>query len=145
MRLIPTTLAAKGKSRFWDDSLPKLMMLCQRIDSAPTESGGFARPWNNPDEPPSIERSQPLPTDETEQTNRHVAAVGGEVESRRTAIADLHPDWDDEQVQQELDQIGYELKEFAPTPGGGGPVPVPGERPKIGDGGGGADTSTEEG
>lgn len=146
MRLIPTTLAANGKARFWDDQLPKIMMIAQMVDAAPVEEGGFGRPWQEATAPPSIERSQPLPTDETEETNRHVSAVGGEIESRRTAIADLHPDWDDEQVQEELDQIGYELKEFAPSPGTpalGTPV-----KPQIGDGGGGshgADTSTDAG
>lgn len=148
MRLIPTTLAANGKARFWDDQLPKILMIAQMLDAAPVEDGGFGRPWQEAAEPPSVERSQPLPTDETEETNRHVSAVGGEIESRRTAIADLHPDWDDEQVQEELDQIGYELKEFAPAPGApalGTPV-----KPQIGDGGGGSrsageDTSTDAG
>jgi hypothetical protein len=147
MRLIPTTLAANGKARFWDDQLPKIMMLAQQLDAMSEEEGGFGRPWDSADEPPAIERSQPLPTDETEETNRHVSAVGGEIESRRTAISDLHPDWDDDQVQEELNQIAYELKQFGaakpPAPGqGAGP-----QRPQIGDGGGGAggDTSTEAG
>lgn len=126
MRLIPTTLAAKGKARPWDTTLPKILLLAQQLDSLPEERGGFGRAWNQPDQPPSIERGEPLPTDESEETQRHVAAVGGDIESRRTAITALHPTWDQDQVQQELDQIQREKKLFGPPPkppqqGQGGP------------------------
>jgi hypothetical protein len=125
MRLIPTTLAANGKARPWDSSSPQIMVRAQQVDALPVEEGGCGHPWNQPNDPPSIERGQPLPSDETEETNRHVAAVGGEIESRRTAIRDMHPDWEEEQVAEELDEIMRESKEFAPPvpppPGGGSP------------------------
>lgn len=140
MRLIPTTLASNGKGRWWDDALPKIIMRCQQIDAMPVEEGGFGRPWHISDEPPTIERSEPLPSDETEETQRHVQAVGGEIESRRTAISDLHADWTDAQVQEELAQIQYELKEF------GAVSPQTQEaatKPIIGNGGGGSSSSEE--
>jgi hypothetical protein len=116
MRLIPTTLASNGKGRQWDEVIgPKILLTAQSVDAAPEEQGGFNRDWKNPAEAPSVERGQPLPVDETEQTTRHVAAVGGEIESRRTAIGDMHPDWDEAQVQEELSQIKYELKEMGPA------------------------------
>jgi hypothetical protein len=117
MRLIPTTLAANGKARPWDANLPQIMVRLQQVDSLPIEQGGCGHDWNTPNEPPSIERGQPLPSDETEETNRHVSAVGGEIESRRTAIRDQHPDWTEEQVQEELDQIQREFHMFLPPPG----------------------------
>jgi hypothetical protein len=135
MRLIPTTLAANGKGRFWDDALPKVMMRSQQLDALPTEEGGFGRPWHLPDEPPTIERSEPLPTDETEETQRHVQAVGGEIESRRTAISDLHPDWTDAMVQEELAQIQYEIKQFGPVSNN---ALEASSRPIVGNGGGGS-------
>lgn len=121
MRLIPTTLAAKGKARPWDVALPHILMLAQQLDALPEERGGFGRSWNLAAEPPAVERGEPLPTDESEETQRHVSAVGGEIESRRTAISELHPNWDENQVQEELDQIEQELKIFGPpkTVGGG--------------------------
>jgi hypothetical protein len=137
MRLIPTTLAANGKARYWDDQLPKILMRCQQVDAMPVAEGGFGRPWAVADEPPAVERSQPLPTDETEETTRHVQAVGGEIESRRSAIADLHPDWDDAQVQEELAQIQYELKQFGPI---NPQVTQAAARPQIGNGGGGSES-----
>ena len=143
MRLIPTTLAANGKARYWDDALPKLLMRAQQIDNLPVEEGGFGRPWQIADEPPTVERSQPLPTDETEETTRHVQAVGGEIESRRTAISDLHSDWDDAQVQEELAQIQYELKQFGPI---APQVQQQASKPVIGNGGGGSgDTDDDQG
>lgn len=142
MMFIPTTLAASGKARYWDDALPKILMRCQQIDAMPIEEGGFGRPWHLQDEPPTIERSQPLPTDETEETQRHVQAVGGEIESRRTAISDLHADWDDAQVQEELAQIQYELKQFGPI----NPATTEAAaKPIMAGGGGGGDSSTVQG
>lgn len=138
MRLIPTTLAAKGKARPWDAMLPHIMMLLQQVDALPLHSGGFGRTWTHPNDPPSIERGQPLPSDETEETNRHVSAVGGEIESRRTAIAEMHPTWDEDQVQEELNQILREVKEFGPV----APAP-PVSSPFGGNLGGG--TSDEQG
>lgn len=140
MRLIPTTLAANGKGRFWDDQLPKITMRAQQVDALDTDAGGFGRPWKMAEEPPTIERSEPLPTDETEETTRHVQAVGGEIESRRTAIADLHPDWTDAMVQEELAQIQYELKQFGPI---SPQVQQQANRPAIGNGGGGSDSSED--
>lgn len=114
MRLIPTTLAAKGKARPWDIVLPRILMLAQQVDALSEERGGFDRSWHLAAEPPSVERGEPLPTDESEETQRHVTAVGGQVESRKTAIAELHKSWDDDQVQEELLQIKEELSTFGP-------------------------------
>lgn len=125
MRLIPTTLSTKGKARPWDSTLPRILMLAQQIDALPEEQGGFGRSWNYPADPPAVERGEPLPTDESEETQRHVTAVSGQVESRKTAISEMHPAWDEDQVQEELDQIETELKTFGPpkplSKGRGGP------------------------
>lgn len=103
-RLIPTTLAAQGKGRFWDDALPKILHLLARVDALPTRLGGFDHQWSS-EEPPAIERGSVLPEDLVEETNRHVAAVGGEVESIETAVRQLHPDWSEEEITNEIDRI----------------------------------------
>lgn len=135
LRLIPTTLAAQGKARFWDDALPKILMLMQLVDALPEEQGGFGRSWAMPGEPPAIERSQPLPQDETEQITNHAAAVGAEIESRRSAIADLHPDWSDDQIEEELNQIKSEISIFGLPGKGAGAPPAPGADPTAVGGG----------
>jgi hypothetical protein len=107
-----------------------VLMLAQQVDNLPKEKGGFGRSWNKAGEPPIVERSDPLPADETEETNRHAVAVSSEFESRETAIKTLHPDWTDKQVQDELDKIFSELATFQSIGGGGGPggqPPGPGE------------------
>jgi hypothetical protein len=144
MRLIPTTLAANGKARPWDATLPNVVVRLQQVDALPVEQGGCGHDWQQPNEPPSIERGQPLPSDETEETNRHVSAVGGEIESRLSAIRDIHKDWTEEQVQEELDQIQRESHMFAPA---GKPPPGVAVSPFGGNPGGrgGMEGSDEEG
>jgi hypothetical protein len=119
VRLIPTTMAAKGKARPWDDELPKVIMTAQRLDAMPKGRGGFGRSWKKAGEAPIIERADPLPVDPTEETNRHAVAVSSEFESRETAIRALHPDWTDEQVMDELDRIFSELATFQSIGSGG--------------------------
>lgn len=119
LRLIPTTLAAQGKARFWNDALPKILMLMQLVDALPPQKGGFGRSWAMPGKPPTVELSQPLPQDETEQITQHATAVAAEIESRKTAIEDLHPDWTQSQVEAEMQQIENEIRVFG-APGGKG-------------------------
>jgi hypothetical protein len=161
VRLIPTTMAAKGVSRPWDDDSPSIIMKLQLLDALPKNKGGFGRSWQKPGEPPIIERADPLPVDETEETNRHAVAVSSEFESRETAIKSLHPDWTDQQVQGELDKVFSELATFQSIGSGGaggaaGPPPPPGTPGngapndaaalaasiQTADGGGGASTAT---
>ncbi len=102
VRLIPTTSAANGKGQFWDQAIPQMLLLAQLLDQMPVELGGFGVKWTEPATPPSIQRTDPLPIDPTEQAARHVALVGGGIESTETAIRDLHPDWTEEQVKEEI-------------------------------------------
>lgn len=120
LRLIPTTLASQGKSRFWNDSLPKILLLAQLIDAMDPSRGGFGRNWQMPGMAPTIELSQPLPQDETEEIQLHATAVAAEIESRKTAIEDLHPEWSDEQIEAELQQIESEITVFGVAGGKGG-------------------------
>ena len=132
VRLIPTTLAAKGKARSVDDELPTVVMLAQQLDALPTEHGGFGRQWQQAAEPPVIERGDPIPVDRTEETARHSQAVTSELESRFTAIQELHPDWDTDKVNDELARIYDELQQFSQAASGGAPPP-PGELPEGGE------------
>ncbi len=75
--------------------------------------GGFGRRWAKPGEPPTIERGDPIPTDETEETNRQSLAVGSEISSRWSAIKALHPDWPDSEVDKEIGRIMKEAQDFS--------------------------------
>jgi hypothetical protein len=104
-RLIDSVLDAHGKGRYWDDELPKCLRAAQRVDALSKDEHGLGNQWTAPDEPPAIERTLPLPEDETEQANRIAVEVGAELKSRKTAIEELHPDWTEEQVSAELKLI----------------------------------------
>lgn len=110
VKLLPATSSARGSGRSWEDSVPRILMLMQLLDSAPQSQGGFARTYSAAGEPPSVEREDPLPRDETEEVARHSTAVGGPVESVETAVRDLHPDWDDKQVEDEVKRIREDVQ-----------------------------------
>lgn len=115
-RLMDTVLAAHGKGRFWDDQLPRALAAAQMVDALPEADGGFSSQWTNPSEPPSVERGDVLPQDIDADTRRHVEAVAAELESRETAIRDLHPDWSDDRIAEELSRIASEISSELPDP-----------------------------
>lgn len=137
-RLIPTTLAAAGKARFYDDGVPKMLLAMQQVSNLPVERGGTGQSWSKPTEKPEMKRSSVLPEDQNEETQRHVMAVQGEVESIETAVDAMHDDWSDEDKKAEVERIKKDREVAAPSPGDpnlpnkvpGGPnskVPTPGD------------------
>lgn len=132
LRLLPTTIAAQGKARAWDDALPKILCLAQQVDALPEAQGGLGQAWTRPADPPAVERTPELPEDETEEATRHSVLVTAEIESRQTAIEELHPDWSKERVQEELQRIRDDVATLASSPledptmhGGPNGQPVP--------------------
>lgn len=121
-RLLDSVLAANGMARPWDDRLPVILGLCQQVSALPDERGGLGQQWAAAATPPTVERASVLPEDLEEKVQRHAIAIGAEIESRETAVRDLHADWDDAQVSQELARIKSDT-ELA-----GDPPPPPGER-----------------
>jgi hypothetical protein len=105
LRLIPQTRAGRGKARPWDDELPKIIGLMALVDALPPEDGGFGRGWTDPVTMPAIEREEELPHDEVEDAQVEATLVGARVRSRLTSIRNQHPDWTDEQVDEELAAI----------------------------------------
>lgn len=104
-RLLPTTLASRGKARYWDKAGPTILQAMAMVSQLAIEKGGLGRTWANVKEPPKVQRGSILPEDINEETQRHVMAVQGEIESVETAVKDQHPDWDDEEIQAEVDKI----------------------------------------
>lgn len=105
LRFLTSTLAAEGKARHWDDSLPYALGLGQRLAALPVKQGGLGQSWADPLTDPTVERQGALPEDQTEEATRHAALIGAEVESRQTAIENMHPDWDETRVLEELARI----------------------------------------
>lgn len=104
-RMLHSIITAQGKARYWDDELPRVLMLAQLVDSLAPEEGGYGRQYAKVADPPAIERGDILPHDDVEEAARLVSLVNGEVMSRKLAVIEQHPDWDETQVDEELAQI----------------------------------------
>lgn len=117
IRLIATDKTGRGKARHWDDRVPKLLRLLAGLDTLADTNGGFGRQWTDSATLPVVERAPGLPADDLEEAQRHQALVGARIESRKAAIMDLHPDWDEKRVEDELTAIGDDAP--APTALGG--------------------------
>lgn len=122
-RLLPTTAAGQGAGRPWDPKLRHIVNLLQRLDSAPLAVGGFERPWDDATSAPAVERTDPLPDDPDAEVDRHARAVEAGIEAPETAVEELHPEWDDERRQLEMERIRQARKDNAPAPLFGGTTP----------------------
>jgi hypothetical protein len=127
-RLLPAINSGRGRGRPWDRELPRALLFAQLLDAMQPGSGGYGRSYADAGTPPSVERNDPFPRDELEETTRHAAAVQGEIESRRTAVEALHPDWTDEQVDEELDNIRGDSQDRARSMGFAGIGEQPGDQ-----------------
>jgi hypothetical protein len=120
VRLIPTTAAGEERGQYWDDKrtgLPGILAICQMVDALPTDQGGFGVNWADAVTAPAVERGSTLPEDPTEIVDRNVAAVQGPVRSRKVAVEEQHPDWNDEEVTKELALIKGDLADSHPLTG----------------------------
>lgn len=145
VRLIPTTAAGEERGQFWDDKragLPGILAVCQMVDALSREEGGFGVSWVDPSVAPAVERGSTLPEDEAEVIERNSAAVQGQIRSRETAVREQHPDWSDDQVEEELGRIAKDVQDSQPLTGffdtGG-----PGGNRNGADGGEGGDADEE--
>lgn len=118
-KLIPTTTAGRRWARPWDGNLgPVILTRLAMLDALGEEDGGFGRDWARPDEPFTVERANPLPTDELEDATVNTQLAGARLRSRYQAVKAQHPDWDDEQINAELALIDADAP--APTSALGG-------------------------
>lgn len=119
-RLLDSILCAEGKARAWDAEVPKVIAAAQMVDALPEESGGYGHTWVAAHEEPGMKRKDSLPIDADEQTQRIATEIGAEILSRRTAIEERHPEWEEDRVDRELEQILEDLPAPAPpfTPPG---------------------------
>lgn len=124
LRLVPTTLAGDGKYRPWGDAIPHQLWMAMLVDQLSIEEGGYGRSYVKL-ERPSIERGEPVPVDDVEQATLHQVRGSAGIESRRTAIKADHPDWDDDRVNEELEDIRQDRQASARSILGGENPEVP--------------------
>lgn len=104
LRLIPTDNAGRSKARYLDDAIPTILSTMAQLDKA-QPALGFGANWTQPEGLPTFKRSPGLPVDEVEQAQRHQALLAAGAESVETAVKELHPEWDDTQVGDEVKRI----------------------------------------
>lgn len=125
LRFMPTNQASKGKVREFTLGIATFSGLALAIAALEQAKGGFGRTVAGDAlaELPAVEFGNPIPVDEHERTNDLAVAVTGEIMSRETAVREQHPDWSDEQVDEELQRIREDLggDPVAPDP----PAPDP--------------------
>jgi len=116
LRRIPTDATGRGKARYRDDVLPRILSAMAQIDAMPLEAGGFARGWASPSELPTIVFQPGLPTDNLEDASRHATLLSARAESTRQAVTELHPDWTAEQIDAEVALISDERSATSTLP-----------------------------
>jgi hypothetical protein len=104
-RLIPTTLASSGKGKFWDRAVPEMLGAMAQAANLPIEAGGCGQSFAEADGKFKQKRGNILPEDENEATQRVVMGVQGEVTSIHTGVRELHPEWTDDEVDEEVERI----------------------------------------
>lgn len=112
VRLLPSVNAAKGRAQYWDQEIPRAVMMAQLLDELPEDRLGFGNTWRAADQPPMFKRPPTLPEDPTEETDRDATAVGAQIKSRRTSIEERYPEWDETRVDDEMTRIEAEERIF---------------------------------
>lgn len=105
VRLLPTTNAAEGKARAWDDALPEIIRRAQLLEALPQPQGGLGIPWAAPADAPAVQRTDPLPQDDDDIARRHATLKTAGLLSVRESVRERNPEWNDEQVAGEVERI----------------------------------------
>jgi hypothetical protein len=129
LKMIHSLMEASGTGGHFDHGHQRLLRMAAVIDSRRTTEGGFGRRWQTPDEDPTIARGDGLPRDDMEAAQWLVLVSGAEAISLAEKVRWLHPDWSEDQVDEEVQAIESSAPEppAGGGPGGGLPAPAPGD------------------
>lgn len=120
LRLIPTDKTGRGKARYWDTGLPRILATMQALDALPTAARGFARDWTDAAVRPTLQRAPGIPEDDAELIERESRAVEGGIRSIETAVRNTNRDRDDDWVAAEVERIRQDRE----ASGGSGSLPT---------------------
>jgi hypothetical protein len=135
LKMVHSLMEASGSGGYFDRAYQRLLRAAAILDVRPTPQGGFGRRWINADSDPAVSRGDGLPRDDQEAAQWLVMAAGAEAISLEEKVRWLHPDWSNDQVDEEVKLIRAEAGSGAPAPPGpGGPqlqVPRPPGAPQL--------------
>lgn len=122
VRLLPTTNAADGRGRPWDEELPTIAQTGALLEATPQPLGGAGREeWADAGGTPAVERADPLPADENEIATRHSQLKTAELISAETSLRERYPDRDEDWYREEVERIRSDAAAtLAPTFGSAG-------------------------
>lgn len=115
LKMSHSLLEAAGKGRYMDRGIRRLLRAATVIDGRPIGENGFARSYASRDSLPTIERQDGLPRDDMEAAMQIAQLVAAEAISVHQRIAFLHPDWTEQQVDDEVAAISQDTSMALPT------------------------------
>lgn len=116
LKMAHSLVESSGKGRHFDRGLRWLLSVAKQLDVS-----AFGRSFTSTD-PPAIERQTGLPRDDLEAAQYVATLMGAGAMSAREGVAEVHDDWADDQVDDELDEIRGDGTIEGP---GGPPVSLP--------------------
>jgi hypothetical protein len=108
MRLIPSTNEGDRRASPWRDEADNILLRLQQIDARPESERGFGQSWPKVDEAPAVTLGDALPVDEIEDSTRLSTLRSADAISIRQAVIERNPDWDEKQVDEEVERINQD-------------------------------------
>ena len=107
MRLIPSKIEGDRRASPWKDDVDTILLRVQQVDAKPKseDERGFGTTWRAPDDAPAVTLSDPIPVDEVEDATRLSTLRAADLISIRQGVTERNPDWDDEQIDEEVARI----------------------------------------
>lgn len=115
LKLIPTRATGDGKARYWNHAIPRILQRLAALDALPPEEGGKGQPWTNVVDLPTYQRAPGIPLDPAEEALRIGGLLGSGAQSLRQSVIELHPHWDDTQIDAEVEAIKADRASTMPS------------------------------
>lgn len=108
IKMASTLATAAAKASFYEDSLAEMLRLAAILDQEAVGDGDMIKPgaeWAEADAPVSVQLADGLPEDDNEKSAIIQKLRSAGVLSIREAIKIANPEWTEEQVDQEIENI----------------------------------------
>ena len=108
LKMASTLATAASKAAFYEDSLSEMLRLAALLDTEAVGEGDMIKPageWVEPDGAISVKLADGLPEDENEKSAIVQKLRSAGVISIRESIRKSNPEWTEEQVDQEIENI----------------------------------------
>lgn len=126
LKMSHTLMEAAGTGENWDRAMRVALRAMAILDSKEFRHG-----WSEPDALPSFIRSDGLPRDTVEEAQELQMLDAAGAVSTETKVRRIHPDWSDEQVDEEVQRIADDATAQSASAFGGQPTGTADRGPKA--------------